>query len=236
MRKSDATALLGALLGGGTGVRPARRRRTAPASMMGIPMGGTGRSSGGTMLARAAIGVLGGIAVEVIRGMNRPSSAPAPAPAPARRMPDVKGAPWSPPPSAQSSVPVTGKPPPLPDPEPETDAEADEAMLLVRAMIAAARADGQIDQAERRAIAERLDSAGLDAAQRDQVLAEFQNPMPIEALAAQVSDPVAAAQVYAASVIAVGEASPAERVYLEQLAAKLRLTPQAAAAIQERLS
>lgn len=230
MRKSDATALLGALLGGGTGVRPARRRRAAPASLMGIPMGG--RSSGGTMLARAAIGVLGGIAVEVIRGINRPSpapSAPAPAPVPARRMPDMKGAPWAPPP-----IQAAGKPPP--EPEPETDAEADEAMLLVRAMIAAARADGQIDQAERRAIAERLDSAGLDAAQRDLVLAEFQNPMPIEALAAQVSDPVAAAQVYAASVIAVGEASPAERVYLEQLAAKLRLTPEAAAAIQARLT
>jgi uncharacterized membrane protein YebE (DUF533 family) len=229
MRKSDATALLGALLGGGTGVRPARRRRAAPASLMGIPMGG-GRGSGGTMLARAAIGVLGGIAVEVIRGMNqRSTQQQAPAPAPARRMPDVKGAPWAPP-----TAPAAAKPPP--EPEPETDAEADEAMLLVRAMIAAARADGQIDQAERRAIAERLDSAGLDAAQRDLVLAEFQNPMPIEALAAQAQDPVAAAQVYAASVIAVGEASPAERVYLEQLAAKLRLTPEAAAAIQARLS
>jgi uncharacterized membrane protein YebE (DUF533 family) len=231
MRKSDATALLGALLGGGTGLRPARRRRRAPAGLIGIPMGGTGRGSGGTALARAAIGVLGGIAVEVIRGMNQRSTqqpAPASAPAPARGLPDVKGAPWSPPPA-----PAAGEPPP--EPEPETDAEADEAMLLVRAMIAAARADGQIDQAERRAIAERLDSAGLDAAERDLVLAEFQNPMPIEVLAAQVADPVAAAQVYAASVIAVGEASPAERVYLEQLAAKLRLTPEAAAAIQARL-
>jgi uncharacterized membrane protein YebE (DUF533 family) len=131
-----------------------------------------------------------------------------------------------------------GKPPPLPqaEPEPETDAESNEALLLVRAMIAAARADGQIDATERRAIAERLDSAGLDAEARDLVLAEFANPIPLEALVAQVPDPVAAAQVYAASVIAVGEASPAERVYLERLAAALRLTPEAAAAIEARLA
>lgn len=236
MRKSDATALLGALLGGGTGVRPARRRARAPAGLGGLATGG--RSSSSTVLARTAISVLGGIAVEVIRGMNRRAEAapaPAPAPAPARRLPDVRGGtPWQ----APTSAPVSGKPPPLPEPEPEpeTDAESNEALLLVRAMIAAARADGQIDATERRAIAERLDSAGLDAEARDLVLAEFANPIPLEALVAQVPDPVAAAQVYAASVIAVGEASPAERVYLERLAAALRLTPEAAAAIEARLA
>jgi len=50
-----------------------------------------------------------------------------------------------------------------------------------------------------------------------------------------VPDPVAAAQVYAASVIAVGEASPAERAYLAELAQALRLSPDATRAIEERL-
>lgn len=127
-------------------------------------------------------------------------------------------------------------PPPPSAPEPQPDSESAEALLLVRAMIAAARADGTIDAAERRAIAGRLDAAGLDAQARDQVLAEFQNPISLPALAAQVPDPVAAAQVYAASVIAVGEASPAERDYLARLAAALRLSPQAAAAIEQRLT
>jgi uncharacterized membrane protein YebE (DUF533 family) len=226
MRKSDAERLLGALLGGGTGIRPARRRRAAPAGLAGIP--------GGSALARTAIGVLGGIAIEVIRGMNQPAPArPAPAPspypntAPARRMPsiDARGTPWSPP----------NAPPPPPS-APEPDSEAEEALLLVRAMIAAARADGAIDAAERRAIAERIDAAGLDAEQRDLVLAEFANPIGLDALARAVPDPVAAAQVYAASVIAVGEASPAERAYLTRLAAALRLSPEAARAIEERLA
>jgi uncharacterized membrane protein YebE (DUF533 family) len=222
MRKSDAEKLLGALLGNGTGVRPVRRRRAAPRSLAGIP--------GGSALARTAISVLGGIAVEVIRGMNQPQSpAPPPRPAPIpqpntapRRMPsvDARGTPWSAPPAA---------------PEPETDAEAEEALLLVRAMIAAARADGAIDADERRAIAERIDAAGLDAEQRDRILAEFSAPISISALARAVPDPVAAAQVYAASVIAVGQASPAERAYLIELARALRLTPDAARAIEERL-
>lgn len=222
MRKSNADALLGALLGSGTGLRPARRRQGAPRALAGLP--------GGTALARTAIGVLGGIAIEVIRGMNRPAPAApaAPPPAPARRLPDVRPSPspWQLPPA----------PPAAPPPEPAGDAESAEALLLVRAMIAAARADGVIDAEERRAIARRLDAAGLDAAARDQVLAEFQSPVTLPALLAAVPDPVAAAKVYAASVIAMGEASPAERDYLARLAAGLRLAPEAARAIEERLA
>jgi tellurite resistance protein len=233
MRRTDAERLLGALLGNGTGVRPARRRRAAPRSLAGIP--------GGSALARTAISVLGGIAIEVIRGMNQ-SRTPAPAqpgPAPAgktatpRRMPsiDTRGTPW------QGGAPSQGSAPsPATQAAAEPDAEAEEALLLVRAMIAAARADGTIDADERRAIAERIDAAGLDAAGRDLVLAEFANPIGLEALARAVPDPVAAAQVYAASVIAVGEASAAERAYLARLAAALRLSPETARAIEERLS
>jgi uncharacterized membrane protein YebE (DUF533 family) len=211
MRRIEAERLLGALLGGGTGIRPVRRRRAAPRALAGIP--------GGSSLARAAIGAFGAIAVEVIRGMNdRAAQSPAPAPAPARGLPQVARAPAPPPPA------------------PDEDAEGQEALLLVRAMIAAARADGQIDATERAAIAQRLDAADLDAAARDLVLAEFANPITIAALAAAVPDPVAAAQVYAASVIAAGEASAPERAYLDKLAAALRLSPQAARAIEERLA
>jgi len=223
MRRTDAERLLGALLGNGTGVRPARRRRSAPRSLGGIP--------GGSALARTAISVLGGIAIEVIRGRNQPTPTqqsprqvpPAPRPTPAA---------VPPPPRRLPSLDTRAAAPP---PE-EPDAEAREALLLVRAMIAAARADGAIDADERRAIAERIDAAGLDAEQRDLVLAEFSNPMPIEALAAEVADPVAAAQLYAASVIAMGEITAAERAWLERLAAALRLSPQAARGIEERLS
>jgi uncharacterized membrane protein YebE (DUF533 family) len=216
MRRSEAERLVAALLGSGTGVRPARRRRRAP-SAFGVP--------GGSTLARTAIGVLGGIAIEVIRGMNQPAPAAPPPPAtqaPPRRIPEFQAA--------------SRGPAPQPEPPPEGDAESSEALLLLRAMIAAARADGAIDAEERRVIAERLDQAGLDAAGRDLVLAEFANPISLERLAAAVPDPVAAAQVYAASVIAVGEASAAERHYLSRLAASLRLSPAAAAAIEARLS
>ena len=220
MRRTDAERLLGALLGNGTGVRTARRRKSAPRNLAGVP--------GGTALARTAISVLGGIAIEVIRGMNQPQPAPpaprpvpVPTPPPARRMPSIDSRTMAPPPPA---------------PPEEPDAESSEVLLLMRAMIAAARADGAIDADERRAIAERMDAAGLSAVQRDQVLAEFSNPRGIEALAAEVPDAVAAAQLYAACVIAMGEVSAAERAWLQRLAAALRLSPQATKSIEERLS
>lgn len=218
MRRTDAERLLGALLGNGTGVRTTRRRRAAPRSFAG--------SAGGTALARTAISVLGGIAIEVIRGMNQPQPAtpaprPMPAPAPPRRMPSI---------DSRSMARLPPAPPDAPD------AESSELLLLMRAMIAAARADGAIDADERRAIAERMDAADLTAEQRDLVLAEFSNPLGIEALAAQAPDPVAAAQLYAASVIAMGEVSAIERAWLQRLAAALRLSPQATKNIEERLS
>jgi hypothetical protein len=64
-------------------------------------------------------------------------------------------------------------------------AETAEAQLLLRAMIAAARADGTVDKAERAAIATRLDAAGLTAAERDHVLADFDHPASIQELAAE---------------------------------------------------
>lgn len=221
MRSTDAERLLGALLGNATGLRPARRRSTAPRRLAGVP--------GGTALARTAISVLGGIAIEVIRGMNQAQPAPPPpprqaarpVPAPARRLPSVDAREYAPP--ADSS----------PD---GADSEARETLLLLRAMIAAARADGAIDADERRAIAGRMDAAGLSAAERDLVLAEFANPLAIEALAAQVADPVAAAQLYAASVVAMGDIASAERLWLDRLGAALHLSPQATRGIEERLS
>lgn len=233
MRRSETERLLGALLGDGTGVRPTRRRRTSPRTLAGIP--------GGSALARTAISVLGGIAIEVIRGMNQPAPAsanprPGPRQAPGGPVPPPLPNTATPPPRRMPSIDARGTAWTPPAAEPETDAEAEEALLLVRAMIAAARADGVIDAAERRAIAERIDAAGLDAAQRDLVLAEFASPIGIEALARAVPDPVAAAQVYAASVVAMGEISPAERQYLDRLAAALRLSPQAASAIEERIT
>jgi uncharacterized membrane protein YebE (DUF533 family) len=106
---------------------------------------------------------------------------------------------------------------------------------MLRAMIAAARADGVVDRAERQAIAAQLDAAGLSPAERDQVLADFDTPATIEQLSDGARDPILRAQLYAAAYAAAGEVSAEERAWLDRFALALKLQPAARKAIEERL-
>lgn len=213
----DFGRIFGAVLNGAA--QPPRRRA-----------GTTRRASGPFGLTQTetrqigrALGALAGIAAEAL---NKPSPAPAPAkpapmqapsprtPAPARRMPEVAA---------------------KPEPPPAPSAEHAEARLLLRAMIAAARADGVVDRAERQAIAAQLDAAGLSPTERDQVLADFDTPATIEQLSDGARDPILRAQLYAAAYAAAGEVSAGERAWLDRLALALKLPPAARKAIEDRL-
>lgn len=119
--------------------------------------------------------------------------------------------------------------------EEEPSAETAEALLMLRAMIAAAKADGAIDAEERSRIAAQLDDAGLSPAARDMVLADFDKPLTPAALAKLASDPMLAAQLYAAAVVGAGEIAAAERAWLDEFAKALKLDRAAAAAIEARL-
>jgi len=132
-------------------------------------------------------------------------------------------------PAADPWAPVAGAP------EEEPSAETAEALLMLRAMIAAAKADGAIDAEERGRIAAQLDGAGLSAAARDMVLADFDKPLTPTALAKLASDPMLAAQLYAAAVVGAGEIAAAERAWLDEFAKALKLDRAAAAAIEARL-
>ncbi|SFK73086.1 DUF533 domain-containing protein [Falsiroseomonas stagni] len=234
----DLGRVLGALLGGAA-APPRRRRRAAPS-----PFGGGGSSN---QLGR----ILGTAAATAIEAMIRNSQrAPEPAPREAARPAsrpvrdvqsrDGRSGPWSSP-AEPRRMPTTGASPwnrpaeaPAPEPEP-LGAEDTESLLLIRAMIAAAKADGAVDGAERRAIAEQLDGAGLEADERDFVLADFDKPMTPEALAKQATDPMLRARLYAAAVAAMGEVTAPEREWLDRLAKAMKLDRAAAAAIEERL-
>lgn len=122
------------------------------------------------------------------------------------------------------------------EPDEEPSAESAEALLMLRAMIAAAKADGAIDAEERARIAAQLDGAGLSAKARDAVLADFDKPQSPAALAKQASDPMLAAQLYAAAVVGAGEVTAAERAWLDEFAKALKLDRAATAAIEARLT
>ncbi|MGF7205934.1 uncharacterized membrane protein YebE (DUF533 family) [Skermanella aerolata] len=136
-----------------------------------------------------------------------------------------------------STTPRTGSRPSLgerlveslkPHEQPEARAAAEtmgdqKALLLIRAMIAAANADGQISAVERQRILGKLDEAGADADDRRTVEQELQQPRSLDALLRDVTDPETAEQVYLASEMAIDTGSPAEKSYLQYLAARLNL-------------
>ncbi len=113
--------------------------------------------------------------------------------------------------------------PTTPEALPEETVSEDAAALVLRAMIDAAKADGQIDGNEMQRIMGKLDEGGASAEEKDLLLTEMRKPLDPEGLAAQARSPEQAAQVYAASLLAIEVDTDAERTYLRRLAGALRL-------------
>ena len=121
-------------------------------------------------------------------------------------------------------------PQPADDPSayPDVAMEDQRALLLIRAMIAAANADGEITADERQRILAKLDEAGAGPDEKTVVERELASPMSTDALVREVRDPETAEQVYLASALAIEPDTAAERSYLQYLAARLNLDPQRA--------
>ena len=96
---------------------------------------------------------------------------------------------------------------------------------LVRAMISAAKADGQIDADEKDRIFKRLEAMPLSAEEKAFVFDELSSPLDLDAVVARADTPEHATEVYAASLVAMVSDTPSERAYLEALAHKLKLDP-----------
>lgn len=105
--------------------------------------------------------------------------------------------------------------------------------VALKAMIAAAKADGQIDQAEMDRILGKLASDDITPEERRFVLDEVKKPLDPAELAAEAKTPAQAAEIYAASLLAIDIDSEAEVAYLRELAAALRLDPAAVAYLHE---
>ncbi len=110
----------------------------------------------------------------------------------------------------------------LPD---NSDEQATNALslLLARAMISAAKADGHIDVQESQAILNQINSLNLPAEDKSFLFEEYGRPLDIEGLASDVDSPEHAAEVYAASAMMVDPPSAPEKLYLDTLARSLRL-------------
>lgn len=112
----------------------------------------------------------------------------------------------------------------------------DDAEIIVRAMINAAKADGRIDEQEIANIAGKLQEGGLTTEEKALFESEAKKPMDLEAVVASARNrPELGAEIYAASLLAIEVDTPAEREYLQRLASGLRIDPQVTSHIERTL-
>ncbi len=122
--------------------------------------------------------------------------------------------------------------------EPQTEADQQELEqheeLVLTAMINAAKSDGRIDEKEIERIVGKLQENGTDPEDQRYVLVQMQKPMETESLISAVTGrPELAAQIYAASLMAIEVDTPSEKSYLEKLASGLCLGPDVTRRIEQ---
>ena len=103
---------------------------------------------------------------------------------------------------------------------------------LVRAMIAAAKADGALDEEERGRIHQQIAALGLDSTAATLLTQELNRPLDVMDVARDVSSPEEATEMYLASYIILDIDNVDERNYLDRLAEALGLTRELARKIE----
>jgi uncharacterized membrane protein YebE (DUF533 family) len=110
---------------------------------------------------------------------------------------------------------------------PENEQEAQEvqslAELTVKAMLNAAKADQTVDKEELRRILGKASEDSLTQEEQDFISRELEKPMDTAGLIRAVPNQQVAAQIYAASLLAIEVDTDAERNYLRELASGLDL-------------
>lgn len=105
---------------------------------------------------------------------------------------------------------------------------------MIRVMIAAGHADGNLDEEEEKTILARLRTTDLSQEERMFILDELHQPKTIAELTAGISDPSIAKTMYVLAVNSIAIDSPGERAWLDNLAANLAISKAVQAFIEEQ--
>ena len=210
------TMISGTLVGGG------KRSRGAGRFLSG--------GGGGSFLNASTLLALGGLAWGVAETMQRQGQQAAPAPSgyqPPVAAPPLPGA------APLPSAPVGVAPPPLPATAPaaQTAAIPPGAERMVRLMISAARADGELSDVERETILEHARAAGVESL----AASEIDRATPLAAITGGIADEKQREDLYVLAYVIVRadeSVSGSERIYLAQLAAQLALDDQTVARLE----
>jgi uncharacterized membrane protein YebE (DUF533 family) len=208
----DAQKLLGKMLGDAmSGALGSKRRKHKRQ-----PSGLSGLLGGSSTKAKVGVGLIG-LAIAAFdhfkqSGANTPSNSTA-------NMPPA-------PPASTGTM-----PPPAPASSQDNHKNA---LHLIRAMIAAADADGLIDDEERQAILDRAQEAGFDAESLQALSNEISAPLNLKQLIAQTPENLRD-ETYAAALIAISADTDAEKQFMDQLANAFNLDDKARQAIHTQL-
>jgi uncharacterized membrane protein YebE (DUF533 family) len=101
----------------------------------------------------------------------------------------------------------------------------DHSRAVLKALVAAAKADGHIDAREQQLIDEELGKLADDASVRDWLKRELNKPLDPEEVASAAGSLEMASEMYLVSLMMVDEQSYMERAYLRELARHLKLDP-----------
>jgi len=163
-----------------------------------------GRSVTGTAVKLGGLAALGGLAYQAWQRYRGGGDAPAPSGQDPAALPA---------PPAESGFEMgTG-----------AAGEDDFALTMIRTMIAAARSDGGIDDAERKRVLDRLAVSGLSEEAERFLADELAHPVEPEVLAEAAETDAQKLAMYTAARLAVDPDTHAERSFLDRLAAALRL-------------
>ncbi len=227
----DAEKLLGKVLAGAMQgkVKKGKKRKRSSDNLVGSLVGSL--ASGKGLITAIGLGVG---AYEILKqpSASAGGGAVATPPRPAAAVPPRPGvppaAPMPPPLPPQFGAPV----PPAVEPvaaemsnDGQHNREQELAMRLIRVMVAAAHADGRLDEQEEQRILEKLQEQGLSREERLFLLQELHAPKEIAELTAGINGPMIAQTMYSLAVSTIVIDMPEERQWLDRLAAALSLSP-----------
>ena len=109
-------------------------------------------------------------------------------------------------------------------------------LLLVKSMIAASRADGEVAVEETQKIFSQIRSFNLDEKEEFQLINQFNHSTDIDEIISAVTSIELATEIYTVSCLVIEDANPAERKYLTMLATRLNLPNDLVYAIESEVN
>jgi uncharacterized membrane protein YebE (DUF533 family) len=171
--------------------------------LLGLLLGGKMRKMAGGALGYGGAAVLGALAHRAYQNYQAGKSLDAAAPATPAEIAQVPAA------QLPHSVPAAGG--------------GSFELVLIEAMVAAAKADGHVDAEEQRRLFSEVERIGLDPESKAYVFDLLSRLADPSQLSTKAATPEQAGELYLASRLAIDPDHPAEKAYLDALAARLRL-------------